>query len=111
MNDRKHIGQEVEKTLNSLDGAKRATANPFLLTRIKAALQKDEKGFWSKSLTFVGRPAFAFTTILVAILVNAVLFLEFKSEPSQQSSDGEQLFANEYNLANNTIYDSTVEPE
>jgi len=36
------IKDEVEKTLESLDGIKRAEANPFLFTRIESRLEKNE---------------------------------------------------------------------
>ena len=111
MKNKGHIQQEVDKTLNSLDGAERATPNPFLFTRVMASLKKDEKNFWSSALAFLSRPTVAFTTILVAIFVNAVIYYESKSESSQSAGEGEQLFANEYNLTANTIYDSTSEPE
>jgi len=42
METRNKIEDEVEKTLESLDGIKRAEANPFLFTRIEARLEKPE---------------------------------------------------------------------
>jgi hypothetical protein len=36
MTSKEKIQQEIEETLQSLDGVKRAEANPFLFTRIKA---------------------------------------------------------------------------
>jgi hypothetical protein len=49
--------------------------------------------------------------IVIAIFVNAVIYYQSASESSQSTGEGEQLFANEYNLSANTIYDSTSEPE
>ena len=103
--------QEVDKTLNSLEGLQRAAPTPFLFTRVKASLENDEKSRWTLALAFISRPSVAFATILITLFVNAIIFFEFKSESAQASGEGEQLFANEYNLANNNIYDSTIEPE
>ena len=50
---KKRIQEEVEKTLESLDGIQRAVANPYLFTRIEARLEKEEKSFWSRTLTFI----------------------------------------------------------
>ena len=40
MNDKKRIQEEVEKTLESLNGIQKAPANPYLFTRIKARVEK-----------------------------------------------------------------------
>jgi|SRR5690242_14268377 len=111
MDNKKHIQEEVEKTLNSLDGIQRATANPYLFTRIKASLEKEEKSFWSNALTFISRPSFAVPAIVLTILINTAVFFEFRSEKGPVSQDSEQAFAREYNLSDNTIYESTIEPE
>lgn len=111
MRNRHHIEQEVDKTLNSLDGIQRATANPYLFTRIKAGMQKEEgKGFWSMATGFISRPVVAIATILLIVLVNLAVFFQAKpvAIPAPQQ-DGEQLFASEYNLSGSTIYDVTVE--
>jgi hypothetical protein len=54
----------------------------------------------------VAVPAIVFT-----ILINTAIFFEFRSEKVQPPQDEEQVFANEYNLTDNTIYESTIEPE
>ena len=111
MNDKKRIQEEVEKTLESLDGIQRAGANPYLFTRIEARLEKEEKSFWSGALTFISRPSVAVPAIVLTILINTAIFFEFKSEKVQVPPDEEQVFASEYNLSDNTIYESTIEPE
>jgi hypothetical protein len=111
MNDKKRIQEEVEKTLESLDGMQRGAANPYLFTRIQARLDKEEKSFWSRALTFISRPSVAVPAIVLTILINTAIFFEFKSEKVQTPQDEEQVFAGEYNLSDNTIYESTIEPE
>ena len=113
MQNKEQIQQEVEKTLESLDGIQRATANPYLFTRIKARLQRNPAGFWSRATGFISRPAVAIAAIVLVISINA--FVLFQSRPdsnpisTQIGQDDEQLFASEYNLSGTTIYDATVE--
>jgi len=111
MNNKNRIQEELEKTLNSLDGIQRAEANPYLFTRIKARLEREQKNFWGRALTFLSRPSVAVPAIVLTILINTAIFFEFKSEKVQIPQDEEQAFAREYNLSDNTIYESTIEPE
>lgn len=109
MKDKRHIQEEVDKTLASLDGITRAPANPFLFTRIQAALQKEERNFWSQAFAFISRPAISVAAITIAIIINAAVFFESRSEVVQNTQDEEQVFASEYNLSTNMIYDATME--
>lgn len=111
MSNRNNIQQEVEKTLASLDGIQRAVANPYLFTRVKAKLEKEERSFWSKALAYLSRPSVALPAIVLTILINTAVFFEFKSEKVQPPQDEEQAFASEYNLGDITLYESTIEPE
>jgi len=111
MKDKQHIQREVDKTLDSLEDIQRADANPFLFTRIKARLVGEEKSFWSRAVVFISRPAISLSAIAVAIIVNAAVFFEFRSESVQSTQDEEQVFASEYNLSPSTIYDTTVDPQ
>jgi len=111
MKDKRQISEEVDKTLDSLDGIQRASANPFLFTRIQARLQREEKNFWSQAFAFISRPTVAFAGIAVAIIINAVVLFESRSEPVKNTQDEEQVFASEYNLSTNTIYESTVDQQ
>ena len=52
MNDKKRIQEEVEKTLESLDGIQRAAANPYLFTRIKARVEKEENKLLEQGINF-----------------------------------------------------------
>ena len=113
MKNKQQIEQEADKTLNSLDGIKRAEANPYLFTRIKAALQKEEKSFWSKATGFIGKPVIAIAAIILVLLINVAVFFQSQPPDSVQSvgQNGEQLFASEYNLSGTTIYDATIDQQ
>lgn len=70
MTRKEQIQQEIEKTLQSIDGMKRAEANPFLFTRIKARMQKNNNG-WERTFSFVSRPAIALAIVILVMAVNA----------------------------------------
>jgi hypothetical protein len=110
MKAKKQIEQEVDKTLNSLDGLKRALANPYLFTRIKARLEGEERSVWSMATQLISRPAVALVAFIVAVLINLTVLFEFRPEGPDTGQEDEQVFASEYNLTSDTIYDSTIEP-
>ena len=111
MKEKQHIQQEVDKTLESLDGIQRAPVNPFLFTRIRARLSKDEKNLWARVFGLVSRPVVSVAVIAIAIVINGFVFFEFRSEPVQEVQDDEQVFASEYNLSTNMIYDTTIDQQ
>ena len=43
MNKNEHINKLIEEALNSLDGAERATAKPYLFTRLNARMQNEPR--------------------------------------------------------------------
>jgi hypothetical protein len=111
MKGKNQIHEEVDKTLDSLEGIQRAEANPFLFTRIKARLEGDEQSIWSKAIGFMGKPATAIAAILLVVLINASIIFRSGAGPQSTGQDAEQIFASEYNLSDSTIYDSTIDPE
>jgi hypothetical protein len=111
MKDKRHIQEQVDKTLDSLDGIKRASTDPFLFTRIQARLQKEETNFWGQAFAFMNEPMVAFAGVAIAIIINAVVLFESRSESVKNIQDEEQVFASEYNLSTNTIYETTVDPQ
>ena len=111
MQDKRHIQEEVDKTLDSLDGIQSASANPFLFTRIQARLQREETNFWSQAFAFISKPTVALAGIVIAIIINAVVLFESRSESVKNTQDEEQVFASEYNLSTNTIYEATMDQQ
>ncbi|NJO24923.1 MAG: hypothetical protein HC867_02710 [Bacteroidia bacterium] len=106
MKDRNKIQEEIEKTLQSLDNVKRAQANPFLFTRIKAKMEEAQNG-WSRLAGFISRPAFAIGIVCFVLLINAWI-LYSGSGSDAASGQVQQVFSensDEYNLAVNTFYD------
>jgi len=106
MNKDKNIEQLIEEAMGSLDDVKRATPMPFLLTRIRARINKQNVSVWEKVSWLIGRPAIAIPGLVILIVLNllAVTFnrednLATTSEQIASSSPDELT----YTVA--TIYD------
>jgi hypothetical protein len=67
------INKLIDAAMDSLDGASRATAKPYLLTRINARMQQVKENKWDTALRFISRPAVAMAGILLVIAINATV--------------------------------------
>ncbi len=74
---KRDIEKLVEETLSSFDGAERASAKPFLLTRIFARMQNKDAApnLWSRAGAFLSKPAVAFCGLLLILAVNAAIII------------------------------------
>jgi hypothetical protein len=106
MVNKEHINREVEKTLQSLDNATRAEANPFLFTRIKARMER--KNGWERITYLVTRPAVAFSVLFLVIALNGLVLLNSSNSESQPVDQQESIavndIADEYNMASSSYY-------
>ena len=111
MTSKEKIQQEIERTLQSLDGLKRAEANPFLFTRIKARMTKKANGWEEGIFSFVSRPVIAVAILLLVMAVNGWALWGSGTVDSigdTSNSLGSEL-ANEYNTVasvNNYDYEN-----
>lgn len=98
MNNSENIEKQVQDAISSLDGLQRASAPPFLFTRIQARMerrQQESRGFFSMA----SRPVFILATMLLVILINLTVFLDTPARTSTAGNivqDEDQLFAKEY---------------
>lgn len=107
MKERNRIQEEVEKALQSLDNVSRAHATPFLFTRIKARMEK-EQNRWGKLVGFISRPAFAVAVVFFVLLVNGWILIGGKTGKAETTTGPSAVVTEvpeEYNLAINTFYD------
>lgn len=107
MINNEQIQKEIEKTLESLDGIKRAEANSFLFTRIKAKMQKQDSQWEERTFSFLSRPAIAFAIVVLVMAVNAWAVWGGSSSGENPANDivASEL-ASEYNtVASVTNYD------
>jgi len=98
MISKEKIQQEIEQTLQCLDGVKRAEANPFLFTRIKARMNK-RANVWERTFSFISKPAIAVAIVVLVMAVNgwALWGGSGTSEPVTADTNVSEL-ANEYNV-------------
>jgi hypothetical protein len=110
MNNRKM--NKTEEILNSLDGAQRANAPSFFYTRLKARMEKGmaiaPRSSWRL------RPAFAFTALLIVLLVNALVVLKNKNNTPEVTANNDvesyQSLAAEYSVTDaGSLYDLNAE--
>jgi flagellar biosynthesis/type III secretory pathway M-ring protein FliF/YscJ len=97
MTQKEKIQGEIERTLQSIDGVKRAEANPFLYTRIQARMNKKSTG-WEGIFSFVSKPAIAIAIVAIVMAVNgwALWGSNTTEETITESSNASEL-ATEYN--------------
>ena len=97
MTSKEKTQQEIEQTLQCLDGVKKAEANPFLFTRIKARMAKKDSA-WERTFSFISRPAIAMAIVVLVMAVNGWALLG--SDSTNENSNGDNANANVSELAN-----------
>ncbi len=95
---------KAEKTLNSLDGMERASANPFLYTRVRAKFAEN-KTVWSKAANLIAKPVVAFSLVACFVGVNTLAIIQQPghkpvARPVQES---EQAFDQDYATVNYSL--------
>ena len=70
MTSKEKIQQEIEQTLQCLDGVKRAESNPFLFTRIQARMNKRSSRWEERTFSFISKPAIAIAIVVLVMAVN-----------------------------------------
>ena len=88
MNKQKDISRVVEQTMESLEGIKRAEPTPFLFTRVKARLEREEKNAWEKLAGILARPVVAFASLFIIVGVNAFLLFSNPDTGGGSNSPG-----------------------
>ena len=110
MTSKDKIQQEVERTLQSLEGVKRAEANPYLFTRIKARMNKKANGWEEGIFSFVNKPVIAVAILLLVMAVNGwALWGSASGDTVGDTPNSFSELANEYNTVasvNNYDYEN-----
>ena len=105
MTQKEKIQQEIEQTLESLNGVKRAEANPYLFTRIKARMNK-RTGAWERTFSFVSKPLVALAVLALVMTINGWSYFGSASAAPETFVADETAnlpdFENEYKLITST---------
>ena len=79
MLNNKNTDSNIDAAFNSIDGIKRATPTPYLLTRINARLNIDAKSFWVTTALFISRPLVMVLSLCLILAINLVVIVQNKS--------------------------------
>ena len=114
MKQQSDIEKRVEDSLSSLDGIQRAAPQPWLFSRVKGRLlRQEEKTRWETIGSFLSKPAVAVAGLLLILGLNGVLLLNQQSDSSAvavqtelQPNDSESLIASSSSFE----YETLVQP-
>ena len=100
MTSKEKIQQEIEQTLQCLDGVKRAEANPFLFTRIQARMNKRSSRWEERTFSFISKPAIAVAIVVLVMAVNGWALWDNSGSGTTEpvTADNVSELANEYNV-------------
>lgn len=105
------LNKLVDETLNSLDGAQRATTKPYLFTRLTAKMQRKQEDSWDNALRFLSRPAVAFACVLLVIGFNAAVFTFNNGAETTGAAEESFAVTDDYNTAVASLnYIENIEP-
>lgn len=93
------MDKEVQLTLNSLDGAERASAGPYFYTRLMARMESEEASIWVRSAAWLARPQVALGLLVFFLLVNGLLLFN-------SLNDKEEVAAPDYVAQQITYFES-----
>ena len=103
------IQKKVEEAMDSVLNISRATPQPFFYTRLMARISYQESNSWERMGKFVSRPAFAFTTLTMVLILN--IFVAFNETSSHSGKPELSEVATADDLGTNTFYDiENVQP-
>ncbi len=110
----KHIHDQVNATLHSIDTLSRAEIPPFFYTRLLARLVKQQAPTrWQIFLIWLTKPAFVVVTLSLFALLNITAITITLTDKQQRKTISEnstlQGFAQEYNLSIPTVYNDKTD--
>lgn len=109
MNKMTDIQMKVEEAMNSVLNISRATPQPFFYTRLMARIIYEESNSWERMGRFVSRPAFAFITMSMVLILN--IFVAYNETYSHSQKPELTEVATADDLGTNTFYDiENVQP-
>jgi membrane-bound ClpP family serine protease len=111
MKSNEHINKLTEEALNSLDGASRANAKPYLLTRLNARMQSAKESSWDNALKFISKPAVALAGLCLVIGINAMVVGYNYQEKTTVVSEEQYASVDEYSSSVTVLNDiENIEP-
>ena len=106
--EQKSTHEEIESTLQSLDGISRADMPPFFYTRLQAQLDKraaPTNKFWM----IITKPAVSLITLSLLVVLNVAAisyYMRSSKKNESKTTTGIEAFAQEYDLSASSAYNS-----
>lgn len=98
--------QQIESILNSLEGIERSSPEPFFYTRLQARMQP-ASSLIEKIIYIVSRPAVAFVTIAIIVLINTFAIVATNAESANdQVTSAEIATVDEYMQVSANLFDT-----
>lgn len=85
----KNRENEIERTLNALNGIQEAEPNPFFYTRLKARMEK-ELTTEKQIMGWQVKPVFLFSVLAMVLIVNVLTFVTIQNYTSTKSVEKQQ---------------------
>lgn len=101
MKSANHIQTEVERTLDSLDGLKRAETAPFFYTRLMARLERSETSVWNQWMELLSKPAVSLGLLLIFLCMNGYLLFNRLTEKTESQVPGSEYVAQQITYFDN----------
>ncbi len=91
--------QKINEILESIDGMQTASPGPFFFTRLQQKLQSAKAGTWELIGSWISRPAIAFSSLILVIILNIAVLSDWGSK-DRFDDNGE-----DYTIASTTIFE------
>lgn len=106
MSNKKHIDQEVQKTMESLDGIETAKTDDFFYSRVQAKLEnRTTDSEQSGELAF----AFSVAAVFLVLALNMILISQYRFSGTDSVTEREELIeelANQYQVFDLNYYET-----
>lgn len=99
----------TEEIISSLDGIQRAEPAPFLYTRIRGRMAKEDAGSIMQLFKVVTSPVFSMAIACFFVVVNGYFLLNTNVNQDTSSDENSQAVAAEYIQLPDNPYTSTIE--
>ena len=106
MKQKPDMENNLERTLNSLDGIQRAHPAPYFFTRLRARMAREEKE-WGGVIGLISRPVYALAIICIVLSINTWIVFKDSNDyslPGPYTTGINELPEEEYNVAVTTFY-------
>ncbi|MEQ8523710.1 hypothetical protein [Gracilimonas sp.] len=111
---KKNIEEEVQKTLNALDGIEKASTDDFFYSRLSARLENREVSDSRQETSFNYGFAFSAAAVFIVLMLNLISIIQY--EPESTTGDSElnregvmEQLASEYEVVDLNYYQTFEE--